>query len=303
MSRNLLDVDDLSPDELVETLDLAEKPDAPQVLAGRTMALVFEKPSNRTRNATEGAVFQLGGHPVSIRGEEVGIGWRETVEDVALTLGCYHAAIGARVNEHQTLERMAAALDRQGWDVPVVNLLSDLAHPCQTVADLLTLRQCLGGLEGRTVAWVGDGNNVCRSLVLGASMCGMRVRVATPAGFGLDPGHLERTAPWAGTVEVVARPEEAVAGADAIYTDVWTSMGQEGEAEARLRAFAGWSVDARLVSLAAPHAVVLHCLPAHRGMEIAAEVVDGPRSVVWRQARNRLDAARGLLVLLLGGQR
>ena len=301
MTKHLLDVDDLSPDELAEVLDLAEKPDAPPVLTGRTVALLFEKPSNRTRNATEAAVFQLGGHPVSIRGDEVGLGSRETVEDVALTLGCYHAAIGARVNEHATLDRMARALDDQGWDVPVVNLLSELAHPCQTVADLLTLRQCLGGLEGRTLAWVGDGNNVCRSLVLGASMCGLRVRLATPEGFGLDPGHLERAATFGVPVEVVRRPEDAVAGADAVYTDVWTSMGQEEEAEARRRAFTGWSVDARLVSLADPHAVVLHCLPAHRGEEITADVVDGPQSVVWRQARNRLDAARGLLVFLLQG--
>jgi ornithine carbamoyltransferase len=246
-------------------------------------------------------VFLLGGHPVSIRGDEVGLGSRETVEDVALTLGCYHAAIGARVNEHATLDRMARALDHQGWDVPVVNLLSELAHPCQAVADLLTLRQCLGGLEGRTVAWVGDGNNVCRSFVLGASMSGLRVRLATPEGFGLAPGHLERAAALGGPVEVVGSPEEAVAGAEAIYTDVWTSMGQEGEAEDRRRAFAGWSVDARLVSLADPHAVVLHCLPAHRGEEITAEVVDGPHSVVWHQAKNRLDAARGLLVFLLPG--
>jgi ornithine carbamoyltransferase len=301
VTRHLLDVDDLSPDELRDVLDVAEKPDTPLALAGCTVALLFEKPSNRTRNATEAAVFQLGGHPVSIRGEEVGLGSRETVEDVALTLGCYHAAIGARVNEHSTLERMVSALDNRGWDVPVVNLLSELAHPCQTVADLLTLRQSLGGLEGRTVAWVGDGNNVCRSFVLGASMCGVGVRVATPEGFGLDPELLERAAAFTGPVEVVGRPEEAVAGADAIYTDVWTSMGQEGEAAARLRAFAGWSVDARLVSLAAPHAVVLHCLPAHRGEEITAEVVDGPQSVVWRQARNRLDAARGLFVFLLRG--
>lgn len=303
MTRHFLDVDDLSPGELEEVLDLAEKPDAPPILAGRTVALLFEKPSNRTRSATEAAVVQLGGHPMSIRGEEVGLGARETVEDAARTLGCYHAAVGARVNEHVTLERMASALDQQGADVPVVNLLSELAHPCQTLADLLTLRQCLGTLKGQTVAWVGDGNNVCRSLVIGAAMCGLRVRVAAPSGFGLDPGHLRRAAAWPGAVEPVSRPEEAVEGADAIYTDVWTSMGQEEEARSRARAFAGWSVDARLVSLAAPHVVVLHCLPAHRGQEIAAEVADGPHSVIWRQAANRLHAARGLLVFLLGGAR
>jgi ornithine carbamoyltransferase len=299
VTRHLLDVDDLAPSELAEVLDLAEKPDSPPVLAGRTVALVFEKPSNRTRSATESAIVQLGGHPVSIRGDEVGLDARETVEDAALTLGCYHAAVGARVIRHATLERMAGALDQRGVEVPVVNLLSELAHPCQTLADLLTLRQSLEGLAGRTVAWVGDANNVCRSLVLGAAMCGLRVRVASPPGFGLDGRHLERVTAMGGDVEQLASPEEAVAGADAVYTDVWTSMGQEAEADERARAFAGWTVDERLVSLAAPRAVVLHCLPAHRGQEITAEVVDGPRSLVWRQAANRQHTARAVLALLL----
>lgn len=306
-TRHLLEVDDLAPAEVATILDLAERTDLPPVLAQRGMALLMEKPSNRTRNATEMAVVQLGGHPVTIRAEEVGPDRRETVEDVARTLACYHAVIGARVSRHATLERMAGALDRAGAGVPVVNLLSDLGHPCQALADLLTLRQSLGPLEGTTVAYVGDGNNVCRSLALAGALAGMRVRVASPPGHGLGTADVERAAALGrtpgGMVELVDRPEKAVAGADAVYTDVWTSMGQEEEAASRRLAFEGYTVDDRLLSGAAGHAVVLHCLPVHRGEEVTAAVVDGPRSVVWRQAANRLHAMRGLLVWLMGDYR
>jgi ornithine carbamoyltransferase len=270
------------------------------VLAGRGVALVFEKPSNRTRNATEMAVVQLGGHPISIRDDEVGLGTRETPEDIARTLACYHAAIGARVRDHADLERMARALDASGVPVPIINLLSDRAHPCQSLADLLTMEELLGGLRGRTLAWIGDANNVCRSLLLAGAMAGMRMRVASPSGFGLDPFDAERIESRGGDLELVDRPELAVDGADAVHTDVWVSMGQEPEAEDRRRAFEGFTVDEALMAKAAPEAAVLHCLPAHRGEEIAASVVDGPRSAVWRQAENRLHAMRGLLLWLLG---
>lgn len=305
VSRHFLEIDDLGAEEVMAVLDLAERPDLPAVLAGRGMALVMEKPSARTRNATEMAVAQLGGHPITIRAEEVGLDQRETVEDVARTLACYHAVLGSRVHRHATLERMAAALDGAGMAVPVVNLLSDRGHPVQALADLLTLRQCVGSLVGKTLAWVGDANNVCRSLVLGAAMMGMRVRVASPPGFGLGAPDVERAAmlapggPGPAPVVLTARAAEAVAGADAVATDVWTSMGQEAHADQRRRAFEGFGVDERLLSGAGPHAVVLHCLPAHRGEEIAAAVVDGPRSVVWRQAANRLHTMRGLLAWLL----
>ncbi|MGH9128410.1 MAG: ornithine carbamoyltransferase [Acidimicrobiales bacterium] len=312
MTRHFLEVDDLSPAELGTALHLAD----PRVklgrpMEGRGMALVMEKPSARTRNSTEMAVFSLGGHPVTIRGEEVGLDTRESVEDVARTLACYHSVIGARVNHHATLERMARALDQAGSTTMVVNLLSEVGHPCQALADLLTLRQSLGPISGRTLAYIGDANNVCRSLAIAGVMSGMHVRVASPPGYSLSQGDQDRATAHAcpegspegaegGTLTVCARPEEAAEGADALATDVWASMGQEGEADARRRAFEGYCVDERLVAAAAPHAVVLHCLPAHRGEEIAAAVIDGPQSVVWRQAANRRHAMRGLLAWLMG---
>lgn len=295
MTRHFLEVDDLSTGELEEVLAVADADSRPPVLAGRGVALLFEKPSARTRNATEVAVAQLGGHPVSLRGEEVGIDTREPAEDLARVLAGYHAAIGARVMRHETLVRMAAALDAAALDVPVFNLLSDLAHPCQALADLLTIRQRFGAVEGVRVAYVGDGNNVCRSLVRGCRLAGAEVAVACPEGYGLAP---EETAGVTG-VATTTVPAEAVADADVVYTDVWTSMGQEAEEADRARAFTGFQVDAGLLAQASPKAVVMHCLPAHRGQEISAEVVDGPQSVVWQQAANRLPAVRALLVFLL----
>jgi ornithine carbamoyltransferase len=295
MTRHLLEVDDLSADELTTVLDLAEDPHPEPVLAGRGMALVFQKPSARTRNSMEMAVVQLGGHPVSVRSDEVGIDTRETAEDVARTLACYHAAVGARVFSHRVLERMATVSP-----VPVVNLLSDEAHPLQALADLLTLRQAWGGFDGRVLAYVGDGNNVCRSLGLAGALAGLEVRVASPPGYGLPEEHADRLKTLGAEVTVSSRADEAVAGADAIYTDVWTSMGQEAEADARRRAFEGFAVDDRLMAAAAPGALFLHCLPAHRGEEATAAVIDGPASRIWEQAANRMHAARGVLRFLLG---
>jgi ornithine carbamoyltransferase len=299
-ARRFLEVDDLSPADLAAVLDAADRPDLPPVLEGKGVALLFEKPSNRTRSATEVAVVQLGGHPVSIRGEEVGFDTRETVEDVARTLACYHAVLGARVFGHATVERLAAASP-----VPVVNLLSDHAHPMQALADLLTLRQRWGSLEGRRLAWVGDFNNVARSLALGAALSGLEVVVATPDGYGPGPDDLTRLDRLGGRPRVTRHPADAVDGADAVVTDVWASMGQEADADARHRAFAdaGFTVDATLMGAARPGAVFLHCLPAHRGEEVAAEVLDGPASLVWPEAENRLHTARGLLWWLLDGGR
>jgi len=291
--RHLLEIDDLTADELAIVLDAAERP-APPVLEGRGMALVFEKPSARTRNSMEMAVKQLGGHPVTIRGDEVSLDIRESVEDVTRTLGCYHAAIGARVFEHAKVERMAA-LDV----VPVVNMLSDDGHPLQALADLLTIRQRVGPLAGRSVAYVGDGNNVCRSLALAAGMVGMEVRISTPPAFALSDVDLDRIHAAGVKPIIVDRPAEAVAGVDAVYTDVWTSMGQEAEALGRRKAFEGFTVDAALMDAAGPRAWFLHCLPAHRGEEVSGEVADGPRSLIWPQAENRMHAARGLLSWLL----
>jgi ornithine carbamoyltransferase len=286
--RHLLDVDDLSPGELTDVLDLAELPSPPPLLAGLGVALLFEKASTRTRVSMEMAVVQLGGHPVTLRGEEVGVDDREPAEDVARVLSGYCAALAARVYHHERLVRMASASE-----VPVVNLLSDDAHPCQTLADLLTLRQCFGRLKGLTVAYVGDGNNVCRSLMKSAPLAGVTLRVATPADY--EP-------PALGDIAIGNDPMAAVAGADAVYTDVWASMGQEGQAVRRREDFAGFTVDDAMMAAAAPHAVFLHCLPAHRGEEVSASVLDSARSVVWRQANNRVHAQRGLLLWLLGAR-
>lgn len=290
--RHLLEIDDLTPTELVEVLDRSESTSPQPVLAGRGMALLFEKPSARTRNSMEMAVVQLGGHPVAIQGTEVGLDVRESVEDVTNTLACYHAAIGARVFDHDHVERMAA-VDR----VPIVNLLSDAAHPMQALADLLTIRQELGRLDV-TVAYVGDANNVARSLALAVGMAGGTFHIAAPPGHRFPDVDLDRIAAVRGA-EVFDRPAEAVAGAHVVYTDVWTSMGQEAETEARLRAFEGYTIDAAMTEGATPDHIFLHCLPAHRGEEAAAEVVDGPRSRIWRQAENRMHAARGLLWWLM----
>jgi ornithine carbamoyltransferase len=310
MTRHLLEIDDLSCAELEDVLTLAAAPaaTAPPVLAGRGAALVFEKPSLRTRSATELAVVSLGGHPLYIQGIEVGIDSREPAEDVARTLAAYHSVICARVLDHEVLVRMAAALDVDsgpdpgpgGGGVPVVNLLSDRSHPGQAVADLLTLRQAFGDLAGRTLAYVGDPNNVWRSLVLGAAMMGMAVRTASPEGYAPDPDDLARISRLGGEIEVTTDPAEAVAGADAVYTDVWTSMGREDEAELRRKAFSGFTVDDDLLAGASPDVIVLHCLPAHRGEEISSAVIDGPHSRVWSQATNRMHAMRGLLAWLLG---
>jgi ornithine carbamoyltransferase len=293
--RHLLEIDDLTRDELFEVIALALDPNPPQVLSRKGMALVFEKPSARTRNSMEMAVKDLGGHPVAIRGEEVSIDQRESAEDVARTLACYHAAIGARVFDHSVLERMA----KVSW-VPVINLLSDDAHPLQALADLLTMADEFGDLNGHTLAYVGDGNNMCRSLALAATLAGMQVRVASPPGYALAPHEVERIAGMGAAPQLFDRPEEAVEGVDVVYTDVWTSMGQETEAAARRKAFEGFMVDDRVMDRAADQAIFLHCLPAHRGEEVSHEVLEGARSRVWRQAENRMHAARGAVAWILG---
>ena len=293
--RHLQEIDDLTVDELHRVLDLATDPSPPRVLEGRGMALVFEKPSARTRNSMEMAVFELGGHPMYIQASEVGMDVRESVEDVTRTLACYHGCIGARVFAHATVERMAA----EGL-VPVVNMLSDEAHPLQALADILTLHQEFGDLAGRTIAYVGDGNNVFRSVALAAGMLGVEVRFAGPIGYRLPDADRERLVESDVNIIEFDRATDAVAGADAVYTDVWTSMGQEDEADQRHRDFESFQVDEALMEAAGPKAVFLHCLPAHRGEEVTDGVVDGPASRVWSQAANRMNAARGLLAWLLG---
>jgi ornithine carbamoyltransferase len=286
---HLLTIAELGAEGLEDILALSELPDLGLPLAGKGVALVFQKPSARTRNSMEMAVFQLGGHPVYIQKDEVGLGSRESAEDVARTLACYHSVIAARVMDHRDLEAMGGATDK-----PLLNLLSDRAHPMQALADLLTVRQLLGRLEGARIAYVGDGdNNVCRSLAEACSLLGVELRVASPEGYGLTE-----------TLDHVTQltdPAEAVDGADIVYTDVWVSMGQDGEAEARARAFAAYRVDEAL--MARCHgARFLHCLPARRGEEVSAGVMDGPQSAVWLQAENRMHTARGALAWLMGAR-
>jgi ornithine carbamoyltransferase len=287
MTRHFLELSDLSPGDLTAVLDLSERSDPPQVLAGKGMALLFEKPSARTRNSVEMAVVQLGGHPVTMRGDEVGLDVRESCEDVARTLSCYHHAIGARVFEHRKLERLAAASS-----VPVVNLLSDRSHPIQALADLLTIRQHVGPLDDVTLAYVGDGNNMAHALAQATELCSMHMRVSSPSGYRLQDST---------KAELVDNPADAVRGANVVYTDTWFSMGQEAEAAERRPVFAPWRVTAELLALAAPDAIFLHCLPAHRGDEVVDDVLDGRQSRIWAQAANRMHTTRGLLAFLLGG--
>lgn len=294
--RHFLEIDDLSLDELHEVLRRATLPkNSAKPLAGEGVALVFEKPSARTRNSMEMAVHQLGGHPVYIQGHEVGFDTRETVEDVTRTLAQYYELICARVFSHSVVERMAA-MDAE----PVVNLLSDRAHPMQALADLLTMQQEFGDdLAGRSIAYVGDANNVTRSLALAAGRLGMNVRVGHPEGYGFDDDDLEVLRSSAIEFELTSDPVQAVKGVDAVYADVWTSMGQEEETAQRLRDFAGWTVDTELMAAAGDEAIFLHCLPAHEGEECTREVLEAPNSRVWPQAQNRMHAARGLMSFLM----
>ncbi len=303
---NYLDVDDVSAGEWDHLVAHALARPPRRVLEGDGVALLFEKPSARTRNSTEMAVVDLGGHPVYIQGTEVGLDERETAEDVARTLACYHRVLCARVFDHEVFARMAGALERGGFELPLVNLLSDAAHPCQAVADVLTMRELLGPLAGRAVTYVGDANNVARSLAKAAVLEGMEVRIAAPEGYGFGTDELAALQAWAdgagrgGSVMQFDEPRLAAKDAAVLYTDVWTSMGQEEEQASRRAAFAGFTVDEELLAAAAADVAVLHCLPAHRGEEITDGVLEGPHSAVWRQAAHRRTAMRGVLAWVLG---
>jgi ornithine carbamoyltransferase len=264
------------------------------------VALLFEKPSARTRVSTEMAVWTLGGHPVTLRNEEVGLGTRETPADLARTLACFCSIVAARVNDHAALEEMAAAVSATEPAVPVVNLLSDRAHPCQAFADLLTLRELLGSLEGRRLVFVGDGNNVARSLAILGTLAGMHVAVASPDGYSLEDG-ISLPEGASGLVTLHSDPREAVRDARAIYTDVWVSMGDEADAPERREALADYRVDDALLDAGAPGAFAMHDLPAHPGEEISAEVLYGERQRIWDQAENRRHAQKALLELLVAG--
>ena len=287
---DLLTIGDLGREALERILALSTRTDLGAPLAGKGVALLFQKPSARTRNSMEMAVVQLGGHPVCIQKDEIGLGSRETAEDVARTLACYHSIVAARVIDHRNLELMSQAVT-----TPVLNLLSDLHHPLQALADILTIKQLLGRLEGARIAYVGDANNVARSLAEGCALVGAELVLACPDEYCFAP---EEMSAWPG-VSHVADPRQAVADAEIVYTDVWVSMGQDEEQVQRRQAFAAYQIDETLMATAAD-AWFLHCLPARRGEEVAAAVIDGPRSAVWRQAENRMHTARGALAWMLG---
>jgi ornithine carbamoyltransferase len=294
-TTHLLDVDDLTAEDLETVLDRAAAIKAGEDdtdLDRQTLAMVFEKPSTRTRTSFETAMTRLGGHAIFLGPDDIHLGSGEPVKDTARALAGYTDAIMARLFDHADAEELAAYSD-----VPVINGLTDDAHPCQTLADLLTVRERFGGFEDVTVAWVGDGNNVAQSFVLGAALADLDLVVATPPEYGIDDGVLERAADLGPTPTLVDDPADAVDGADVIYTDVWVSMGEEDQREEKLAAFEGYQVNADL--LAANDALVMHCLPAHRGEEITDDVVESDRSIVWQQAENRLHAQAGLLVELL----
>jgi ornithine carbamoyltransferase len=292
LTRHFLTGAELSPAELRELLDraaaLKANPAGSQALAGRGVALLFEKHSTRTRLSFEAGVFELGGQPILLERDQLHLARGESVRDTALVFSRHVAAIGLRTGDHAIAEELAAHSS-----VPVINMLTARHHPCQALADLLTLREAHGRLEGLRLAYVGDGNNVARSLAIIGRLAGVEVAVASPPGYELDAG--------AGAALLTRDPLEAVAGADAVYTDVWVSMGDEATAEDRRSALAGFTIDDGLLDRAAPGAIALHCLPAHPGEEITAEVLYGPRQRIWDQAENRRHAQKALLELLVQG--
>jgi ornithine carbamoyltransferase len=277
----------------IKTLQKSRIPYRP--LRGRTLAMVFQKPSNRTRVSFEVGMYQLGGHALHLLPQEIQMGKRETPSDTGRVLARYIDAIMVRTFDHEEAEELA-----QAADVPVINGLSDLHHPCQALADLLTIREEFGTLEGIQVSYVGDGNNVAHSLALGCALTGAELTIAHPEGHGPDPGMIELAETLGAAPTLTGDPREAASGARVLYTDVWASMGHEDEVEDRKTKFAFYQVNEELMTLAGNDAIFLHCLPAHRGEEVTTRVIDGPQSRVFDQAENRLHAQKALLYLLLG---
>jgi ornithine carbamoyltransferase len=303
MERDYLSVDDLSPQELDDLLTLsarvkAEPSSFAHALDGRSVALIFEKPSTRTRVSFEVGVAELGACPVVLSSTDLQLGRGETIEDTGRALSRYVDAIVLRTFEQERLEVLASAAT-----VPVINSLSDFEHPCQALADLLTVRERRGPLAGRTLVYLGDGNNVTHSLLLAGAKSGMTVRAVTPPGFEPIPQVVHRAgeiaAETGGAIELLHEPLDACRDADVLYTDVWASMGQEAEADERALIFPSYQLNQKLVDVAGEDVLVLHCLPAHRGQEITDEVMDGPHSAVWDQAENRLHTQKALLLRLL----
>ena len=303
--RDFTRVADWSADELLQALDLADELKRLQaarephaLLPGRTLGMIFQKPSTRTRVSFEVGIYQLGGVGLYLSAGDLQLGRGETVKDTARVLSRYLDAIMIRTFAQADVEELA-----EHADIPVINGLTNSAHPCQALADVMTIRERLGRLDGVTVAYLGDGNNVCASLMVAAAKLGLNFRAATPKGYEPSAEAIEIAREAAtktgATIELLADPREAAAGADVLYTDVWTSMGQEEERDRRLRDLAGFGIDDELVALANEDAIVLHCLPAHYGEEITEDVLYGPQSAVWDQAENRLHAQKALMALVI----
>jgi ornithine carbamoyltransferase len=304
MARNFLSMDDLTGDELALLLDLSTKVKASPAdyvgrLAGLAVAMIFEKPSTRTRVSFEVGLASLGAHPLALSSADLQLGRGETIEDTGRVLSRYVDAVVLRTFGQERLEGLAKTAT-----IPIVNALSDFEHPCQCLADLLTVKERKGGLAGLTLAYLGDGNNVAHSLLIGGAKAGMTVRVATPLGYEPIPQVVQRAQEIGeeagGGASVSNDPAGATKSADVLYTDVWASMGQEGEATERTLVFGSFQLNQEAVDSAAEDVIVMHCLPAHRGQEITDEVIDGPHSVVWDQAENRLHTQKALLLWLLG---
>jgi ornithine carbamoyltransferase len=298
---NLISIRDLSPGEVEAILDRADElkarrcdPFARSILAGKSLAAIFEKPSTRTRVSLEVAMADLGGHALYLSTKDLQLGRGETIADTARVLSRFVHAIAARVYDHKTVEELGRYAE-----VPVINALSDLEHPCQILADLMTVRERFGRFAGLKVAWVGDGNNVCNSTILAAAMMGMEMAVAAPPGYEPDRKILDQAESLGGRTAVVADPLEAVRGAEVVSTDTWVSMGDEAEAAKRVEAFRRYQVNSDLLRHAKDDAIVLHCLPAHRGQEITDEVMDGPKSAILDQSENRLHSVKAVLERLL----
>jgi len=296
--RDFLAITDFSRDEIQRLFDLAKKMksrgyrDTP--LSGKTLAMIFAKSSTRTRVSFEVGAYQLGGQALFLSSKDIQIGRGEPIPDTARVLSRYVDGIMIRTYDHGEVLELA-----QHATIPVINGLTDLTHPCQVLADLFTVKEHLGGWEGKRVAWIGDGNNMANAWLEAAQVLGFELRLACPEGFEPNRAKFEAAQKHA-EITVTEVPEEAVEGAHVVNTDVWASMGQEGEAEARRNAFKGYTVDADLMKLAAPKAIFLHCLPAHRGEEVTGEVIDGPQSRVWDEAENRLHVQKALLATLMG---
>lgn len=303
--KHFISIAQTSPEELSHTLDVAhrlkkqlkETGRNDLILANKTLAMIFEKPSLRTRVSFAVAMTQLGGNGLLLRDEEVGLGKREPVQDVARVLSSMCDGIMARTFEHEKITGLAK------WStVPVINGLTDYSHPCQAMADVMTLQEHFGSVKGRTLAYVGDGNNVARSLSLACGRTGMRFVLASPPAYELPREDVDRIMSQVPEMDFVVSndPIDAVREADAIYTDTWVSMGQEAEKTKRIKDFAGFAIDEKLLAAAPKHAVVLHCLPAYRGLEISDAAMEGPQSLIFPQAENRLHFQKGLLAVLLG---